>query len=83
MRKKYTFLLTILPTEDEEEEICGRIQLVQSNRAETFTNLDELRSLINQVLLSDPNDTVDSNDIHPVSDPVVSSSNGKVVGTTS
>jgi hypothetical protein len=83
MRKKYTFLLTILPTEDEEEEICGRIQLVQSNRAETFTNLEELRSLINQVLLSGPNDTVDSNDITPVSDPVVSSSNGKVVGTTS
>jgi hypothetical protein len=83
MRKKYTFLLTILPTEDEEEEICGRIQLVQSNRAETFTNLEELRSLINQVLLSGPNDTVDSNDITPGSDPVVSSSNGKVLGTAS
>jgi hypothetical protein len=83
MRKKYTFLLTILPTEDEEEEICGRIQLVQSNRAETFTNLEELRSLINQVLLSGPNDTVDSNDITPVSDPVVPSSNGKVLGTAS
>jgi hypothetical protein len=83
MRKKYTFLLTILPTEDEEEEICGRIQLVQSNRAETFTNLEELRSLINQVLLSSPNDSVESNDITPVSDPIVSSSNGKVVGTAS
>ncbi len=50
MRKKYTFLLTILPTEDDDEALRGRLQLVQSNRADTFTNLDELRKLIQQVL---------------------------------
>jgi len=50
MRKKYTFLLTILPTEDDDEALRGRIQLVQSNQADTFTNLDELRKLIQQVL---------------------------------
>jgi hypothetical protein len=69
MRKKYTFLLTILPTEDDQEDICGRLQLVQSNQADTFTNLEELRLLINQVLLSNPNDTGEL--ISPVS-----SSNG-------
>lgn len=49
MRKKYTFLLTILPTE-EDETLRGRLQLVQSNRADTFTNMDELRQLIRQIL---------------------------------
>jgi hypothetical protein len=73
MRKKYTFLLTILPTEDDQEDICGRLQLVQSNQADTFTNLEELRLLINQVLLSNPNDTGEL--ISPVS-----SSNGNGLG---
>ncbi len=50
MRKKYTFLLTILPTEDDDDALRGRLQLVQSNQADTFTNLDELRSLIQQIL---------------------------------
>ncbi len=50
MRKKYTFLLTILPTEDDDEALRGRLQLVQSNQADTFTNLDELRKLIQRVL---------------------------------
>ncbi len=50
MRKKYTFLLTILPAEDDDEALRGRLQLVQSNRAETFTNLDELQKLIQEVL---------------------------------
>jgi hypothetical protein len=69
MRKKYTFLLTILPTEDDQEDICGRLQLVQSNQADTFTNLEELRLLINQVLLSNPNDTDEL--ISPVSSSVM------------
>ncbi len=54
MRKKYTFLLTILPTEDDDEALRGRLQLVQSNQAETFTNLDELRKLIQEVLTNSP-----------------------------
>jgi hypothetical protein len=50
MRKKYTFLLTILPTEDDDEALHGRIQLVQSSRADTFTSVDELKGLIHQAL---------------------------------
>ena len=83
MRKKYTFLLTILPTEDNEDELCGRIQLVQNNRAETFTNLEELRNLINQVLLSNPNDAGELTDNSPVSNPLAPSNNGKVPGSAS
>jgi hypothetical protein len=80
MRKKYTFLLTILPTEDEQEELCGRLQLVQSNRADTFTNLEELRTLINQVLLSNPNDTDELLNTDPFSPSISSPSNGNGLG---
>jgi hypothetical protein len=80
MRKKYTFLLTVLPTEDEQEELCGRLQLVQSNRADTFTNLEELRTLINQVLLSNPNDTDELLNTAPFSPSVSSPSNGNGLG---
>jgi hypothetical protein len=83
MRKKYTFLLTILPTEDNEDELCGRIQLVQNNRAETFTNLQELRTLINQVLLSHPNDAGNLNENNSVSAPLTPSDNGKELGSAS
>ena len=80
MRKKYTFLLTILPTEDEQDDLCGRLQLVQSNRADTFTNLEELRALINQVLLSNPNATDDILNATSFSPSVSSSSNGNGLG---
>jgi hypothetical protein len=83
MRKKYTFLLTILPTEDNEDELCGRIQLVQNNRAETFTNLQELRNLINQVLLSNPNNACDWTENNSVSAPLATSNNGNESGSVS
>jgi hypothetical protein len=83
MRKKYTFLLTILPTEDNQDELCGRIQLVQSNRAETFTNLEELRNLINQVLLSNPNNAGELADNNPVSTPLAPTNNSNVTGSAS
>jgi hypothetical protein len=79
MRKKYTFLLTILPDEDEQEELRGRLQLVQSNRADTFTNLEELRTLITQVLLSNPNDTGEAVSPTAVPSPVPAS-NGNGLG---
>ena len=50
MRKKYTFLLTVLPSEDREENLQGKLQLVQSKQAQTFTNLDELEELIQKEL---------------------------------
>jgi hypothetical protein len=76
MRKKYTFLLTILPTEENEDDLCGRIQLVQSNRAENFTNLEELRSLINEVLLSNPNDAGELSNDATITALEASSNNG-------
>jgi len=81
MRKKYTFLLTILPTEDEDDALRGRLQLVQSNRAETFTNVEELQVLINRALLSAPNDS--ENDVDTTAVPSsLSSSNGNGLGAS-
>jgi hypothetical protein len=80
MRRKYTFLLTILPTEDDQEDLCGRLQLVQSNRADNFTSLKELRDLINQVLLSNPNDSGEF--INTSLPSTLSSPNGKALGSS-
>jgi hypothetical protein len=80
MRRKYTFLLTILPTEEDQEDLCGRLQLVQSNRADNFTSLKELRDLINQVLLSNPIDACEfTNSSLPST---LSSPNGKALEST-
>ena len=46
MRKRQTFLLTILSEEDESSCFCGRIKVISSGRTSTFTSLDELYSLI-------------------------------------
>jgi hypothetical protein len=46
MRKRQTFLLTILTQEDETSCFCGRIKVISSGRTHTFTSLEELYSLI-------------------------------------
>lgn len=46
MRKRQTFLLTIMTPETEDASICGRIKVISSGKTCTFTNLDELYCLI-------------------------------------
>lgn len=46
MRKRQTFLLTILTPETEDASICGRLKVISSGKTCTFTNLDELYRLI-------------------------------------
>lgn len=46
MRKRQTFLLTILTPENEDSSFCGRIKVISSGRTFTFTCLDELHRLI-------------------------------------
>lgn len=46
MRKRQTFLLTILSQEDEASCFCGRIKVISSGLSYTFTSLEELHSLI-------------------------------------
>jgi hypothetical protein len=46
MRKKYTFLLTILPAESNCIPVHGRIEVISTGKTEIFTSLEELRSII-------------------------------------
>jgi hypothetical protein len=46
MRKRQTFLLTILTAENGEASFCGRLKVISSGKTFTFTSLDELYRLI-------------------------------------
>jgi hypothetical protein len=46
MRKRQTFLLTILTPENGSTSFCGRLKVISSGRTETFTSLEELYRLI-------------------------------------
>ena len=46
MRKRQTFLLTILSEEDDDASFCGRIKVIASGKTVNFTSLEELRDAI-------------------------------------
>jgi hypothetical protein len=46
MRKRQTFLLTIVTPDNEASSLCGRLKVISSGKTCTFTNLDELYRLI-------------------------------------
>ena len=46
MRKRQSFLLTVLVPENTEEEFCGRLKTIATGETLSFCNYDELVSLI-------------------------------------
>lgn len=46
MRKRQTFLLTILTPENGSTSFCGRLKVISSGKTATFTTLEELYRLI-------------------------------------
>ena len=46
MRKRQTFLLTILSPESEDASFCGRLKVISSGKTSTFSNLEDLYRLI-------------------------------------
>lgn len=46
MRKRQTFLLTILSSETGDESLCGRLKVISSGKSFTFTSQDELHAII-------------------------------------
>ncbi|GAP14294.1 hypothetical protein LARV_02060 [Longilinea arvoryzae] len=50
MRRKSTFLLTILPAETSEGELHGNLRTVADGSQATFSNLDELFALIHKTV---------------------------------
>ncbi len=46
MRKKQTFLLTIMTPETGSSTLCGQIKVIASGKTSTFTSLEELYRLL-------------------------------------
>lgn len=46
MRKRQSFLLTVLVPENTEEEFCGRLKTIATGETLSFSNYDELVALI-------------------------------------
>ncbi len=50
MRKKHSFLLTILPDENDTSPVHGRLEVISTGQSEMFYSLDELLVLLEQEL---------------------------------
>ncbi len=50
MRKKHSFLLTILPAENENSPVHGRLEVISTGQVEMFSSLEELLALLEQEL---------------------------------
>ncbi len=50
MRKKHSFLLTILPDENDSSPVHGRLEVISTGQSEMFSSLDELLVLLEQEL---------------------------------
>ncbi len=46
MRKRQTFLLTILSEDNVKGSLCGRVKAISTGKTCNFTNLNELNQLI-------------------------------------
>lgn len=46
MRKRQTFLLTVLTTETEGASLCGRLKVISSGKSSNFSDIQELFTLI-------------------------------------
>lgn len=46
MRKRYTFVLTIMPAEENNARLQGRVRFIHNGKATTFSGIDELQQLI-------------------------------------
>ncbi len=57
MRRKSTFLLTILPAETSEQELHGSLKAVADGSLATFSNLDELYQIIHRAITDQDKET--------------------------
>jgi hypothetical protein len=47
MRKRQSFLLTVISSETGDSSLCGRLKVISSGKTSSFCCLDELAELIN------------------------------------
>ncbi len=50
MRKKHSFLLTILPDENDTSPVHGRLEVISTGQSEMFYSLEELLVLLEHEL---------------------------------
>lgn len=61
MRKKHSFLLTIVPAEEQQRSrISGRLESIATGDCYTFTNLYELQQLIEKEIHNRENEAASS-----------------------
>ena len=60
MRKRQTYLLTLLTTEREDGSIRGRIKAISSGKLTNFTSMEELFDLLTEDLETQTSSPVDS-----------------------
>lgn len=66
MRKRYTFVLTILPSEDDTARLQGRLSYIHNGKTATFSDVEELQELIHKTILTESEAVpVDANLLSP------------------
>lgn len=66
MRKRYTFVLTILPSEEDMARLQGRLSYIHNGKTATFSDAEELQELIHKTILTDSEAVpVDTNLLSP------------------
>jgi hypothetical protein len=58
MRKRQSFLLTILTPDDEQASFRGQIKVIANGKTSIFTSADELYRLISNELYEDQQDSL-------------------------
>ncbi len=66
MRKRQSFLLTLIPAEDNPSSIHGKITTIASGRTSSFANLDELYDLLKDELKDNPSIGEEIHSIFPM-----------------
>ncbi len=53
MRRQKSFLLTVIPAEEPQNNFCGQVKSVSTGKSFTFSNMDEFRAWLMDELAAD------------------------------
>ncbi len=46
MRRRKSYLLTVVPAEGAQNELCGQVKSIATGELNTFSNIEELKKLL-------------------------------------
>lgn len=73
MRKRQTFLLTLITSDTDNASLCGQLKAIASGKTFTFTNLDELYRLITTEMDEETRQQFSQQGLGPICAPSTSS----------